>query len=112
MGLRLPPRNARRLFERMGIRVEELTGVESVVIKLRNKDLVINSPSVSKIVAQDAVIFQVVGREIEEISSIKIPEEDVLLVAQQTGVSVEVARRALEESGGDLAKAILLLTAR
>jgi len=38
-----------------------------------------------------------------------MPEEDVRLVADQTGKSLEEARKALEESGGDLAKAILLL---
>ncbi|MEM2882781.1 MAG: hypothetical protein QXL35_06025 [Candidatus Bathyarchaeia archaeon] len=31
------------------------------------------------------------------------------LVAQQAGVGPEEARRALEESGGDLAKAIIAL---
>ena len=38
-----------------------------------------------------------------------IPEEDVQLVANQTGKSLEEARKALEETEGDLAKAILLL---
>jgi nascent polypeptide-associated complex subunit alpha len=40
-----------------------------------------------------------------------VAEEDVRLVADQTGKSMEEARRALEESQGDLAKAILLLQA-
>jgi len=38
-----------------------------------------------------------------------VAEEDVKLVADQTGKSMEEAKKALEESGGDLAKAILLL---
>ena len=37
-------------------------------------------------------------------------EEDVDLVAQQTGVGREKARNALVEAKGDLARAILLLT--
>jgi nascent polypeptide-associated complex subunit alpha len=41
-----------------------------------------------------------------------IPEEDVLLVAQQANVSMEKARTALERSGGDLAQAILMLQTR
>ena len=41
-----------------------------------------------------------------------IPEEDIQLVADQTGKSIEEARRALEETEGDLAKAILLLQTR
>ena len=36
-------------------------------------------------------------------------EEDVQLVADQTGKSLEKAKEALQECGGDLAKAILLL---
>jgi nascent polypeptide-associated complex subunit alpha len=41
---------------------------------------------------------------------VEIPEEDVLLVAQQAGVSMEKARAALEDAEGDLARAILILT--
>ena len=37
-------------------------------------------------------------------------EEDVDLVAQQTGVDREKARKALVEAKGDIARAILLLT--
>jgi nascent polypeptide-associated complex subunit alpha len=41
---------------------------------------------------------------------VEIPEEDVLLVAQQANVSMERARAALEDAEGDLAKAILVLS--
>ncbi|MEM2420009.1 MAG: hypothetical protein QXL38_03375 [Candidatus Bathyarchaeia archaeon] len=41
-----------------------------------------------------------------------MPEEDVRLVADQTGKSLEEARKALEECEGDLAKAILLLQSK
>jgi NACalpha-BTF3-like transcription factor len=36
-------------------------------------------------------------------------EEDINLVMQQTGKSYEETKKALEESEGDLAKAILML---
>lgn len=42
----------------------------------------------------------------------EITEEDVQLVAQQAGVSVEEARVALEQTEGDLTQAILLLCQR
>jgi len=61
-------------------------------------------------------IFQVTGEKIVEKTiekvvekKLTIPEEDIRLVADQTGKSVEEARKALEETEGDLAKAILLL---
>ena len=43
-------------------------------------------------------------------AALTIPEEDVLLVAQQTGVSMERAKNALRDAEGDLAKAILMIT--
>ena len=40
------------------------------------------------------------------------PDEDVALVAAQAGVDEDLAREALKEVKGDLAKAILLLKSR
>ncbi len=47
-------------------------------------------------------------RETQSMSS--IPEEDVQLVATQANVSPDQARAALEQTKGDLAQAILLLS--
>jgi nascent polypeptide-associated complex subunit alpha len=63
---------------------------------------------------QGQKIFQVTGEVNEralktQAAKVTIPEEDVQLVADQTGKSMEDAKRALETSDGDLAKAILLL---
>jgi nascent polypeptide-associated complex subunit alpha len=61
---------------------------------------------------QGQKIFQVTGGKITEKTAERktssFAEEDVKLVADQTGKSVEAARKALEECQGDLAKAILL----
>jgi nascent polypeptide-associated complex subunit alpha len=38
-----------------------------------------------------------------------ISEDDVKMVAEQTGASEENARKALEESNGDIAEAIMKL---
>ena len=59
-------------------------------------------------------IFQVTGEVSErtlegQAAGAIVAEEDVQLVADQTGKSMEDAKRALESSDGDLAKAILLL---
>jgi nascent polypeptide-associated complex subunit alpha len=40
---------------------------------------------------------------------IEISDEDAQLVSAQTGVSIEVAKKALESANGDLAQAIMLL---
>jgi nascent polypeptide-associated complex subunit alpha len=44
-----------------------------------------------------------------KVAEVKISEDDVEFVASQAGVSREEARRALLESRGDIAEAILKL---
>ena len=83
---------------------------------LPDKELVIEEPTVTLIEVQGEKIYQITGREVErareEPVSLEISEEDVKLVAEQAGVTLEEARKALEETGGDLAQAIILLQAR
>ncbi len=115
---RLSPREFRRLAERMGLQIGELEDVEEVVIKLRDKELVFENPRVTVMQVQNETLYQIIGVPVErpfgkeEKVELEISEEDVQLVALQAGVSEEEARKALEEAGGDLAKAILLLTSR
>lgn len=105
-------REAMRMMQRMGIEVEEVEGVKEVVIVKAGKRIVIEEPSVTAMKMQGQTMFQVAGgrRRDEAVAEEKvIPKEDVELVATQTGRSLDEAGKALEESGGDLAKAILLL---
>ncbi len=90
---------------------KEMPNVDEVVIKTKEKDLIIKTPQVSKLKSKGIDMYQIMGNDTEEIikEESKISEEDVLLVSQQANVSEEVARNALEESDGDLAQAILKL---
>ncbi|RLI11788.1 nascent polypeptide-associated complex protein [Candidatus Bathyarchaeota archaeon] len=109
---RISPRAMRRMMRQMGMNMRPLEGVEEVVLRLPGKRLVIEEPEVIVVELGGQTVYQVVpGRVREELAEEKpaIPEEDVQLVAQQAGVSLEEARAALEKTGGDLAKAILLL---
>lgn len=111
---KLSPREAKRLMQRMGLSMTPIEANE-VIIKARDKEIVIENPEVTVLEVQGQKIFQVAGGKITERSVVKkvqILEEDVLLVAQQANVSLEEARAALEQTGGDLAQAILLLTQR
>ncbi len=105
-------RQFRRMFDRMGLNMNQLDGVEEVIIKTISKDIIIKRPTVAEIRSQESTIYQVIGNEIEEVEKEKkrFNDEDIILVAQQAGVSREEAERALEEAEGDLAKAILMLT--
>lgn len=109
---RLSPREAKRLLQRMGLSMTEIEASE-VIIRARDKEIIIENPEVAVLEVQGQKMFQIIGGKITEKSiarKVQIPEEDVMLVAQQANVSLEEARAALEQTGGDLAQAILLLT--
>lgn len=99
--------------KRAGLSVEQVEGVESVIIKFRDKEMIVKNPQVTSMKVGGQTIFQVAG-EVEERAmaieeELSISEEDVQLVASQAGVSLEEARRALKATKGDLARAILYL---
>ena len=116
-------RRARRMMKQMGMNMNELGDIKRVILQGDKREIVIEGPQVTSITVQGTKMYQVSGgreterkrttdvEEPEEIS-LEIPEEDILLVAQQANVSVEVARRALEDSQGDLAQAIIKLQTR
>ena len=113
MHRRVNPRDARRMMQRMGMSMDAIPDVEQVIIRTSSKEITIEEPEVAVLEVQGQKIFQVTGGKIAEKAAERkasaILEEDARLVADQTGKSLEEARKALEESGGDLAKAILLL---
>ncbi len=115
MHRRVNPRETRRMMQRMGMNMDAVPDVEEVIIKTSSKEIVVEQPEVAILEMQGQKIFQVIGGKITEKAPQRqaaqptVSEEDVQLVAGQTGKSVEEARKALEECDGDLAKAILLL---
>ncbi|MCX8169729.1 MAG: nascent polypeptide-associated complex protein [Candidatus Methanomethyliaceae archaeon] len=109
---KMNPREIRRLMQRMGMELEEMQGVEKVIIIMGGKNIVIQSPQIMVMRIGGQKVYQITGEEREEEKKMEIPEEDVQLVASQTGVSIEEARRALEITKGDLAQAIILLTSK
>lgn len=118
MHRRINPRETRRMMQRMGMNMDALPDVNQVIIRTSNKEITIEQPEVAILEMQGQKIFQVIGGKTTERASMKpasvaskivVSEEDVKLVADQTGKSMEEARKTLEECDGDLAKAILLL---
>jgi len=109
---RISPREARRMMRRMGLNMSPLE-VEEVILRTKDREIIIQDPEVAVLEIQGQRIFQVTGGKISEKERKKrvvIPEEDVQLVAQQAGVSLDRAKAALEQTNGDLAQAILLLS--
>ena len=104
---RVNPREAKRMMQRMGMSMDSIPDVNQVIVKTLTKDIIIDEPEVAILNMQGQKIYQVMGGRVSEKAvvaekKLTIPDEDVQLVAGQTGKSVEEARRALEESGGDL----------
>jgi nascent polypeptide-associated complex subunit alpha len=100
-------------MKRMGLSMGAMPDVQQVILKTSTKEIVIENPEVAVLDMHGQKIFQVTGEKIVEKAierKVTIPEEDVQLVAQQAGVSIEQARAALEQTEGDLAQAILLLS--
>ncbi|WP_201769549.1 nascent polypeptide-associated complex protein [Palaeococcus pacificus] len=102
------PKQMQRMMKQLGIKMEELEGVEEVIIRMKNKEIVIKEPSVTVITAMGEKSYQIVGKE-EVKELLNISEEDIKLVMEQTGADYEAAKKALEETKGDLAEAIIKL---
>ncbi|MEM4462289.1 MAG: nascent polypeptide-associated complex protein [Candidatus Bathyarchaeia archaeon] len=111
----LSSRDARRLMKQMGLKVNELTGVKEVVIKMEDKEIIIENPSVSVLEVSGQRVFQILGSAKERViekTCIKVSEEDAQLIAAQLNVPLEEAIAALKETSGDIAEAIMLIQSR
>ncbi len=100
----------------MGISTEDLQGVEEVIIRTRDKEYVIRDAAVTIMEVQGQKTFQVIGEATvsprsatpaSKPAEASLPEEDIELVMGQTGCSREQAMKALKDSGGQPAEAIL-----
>ncbi len=126
-------RRDRRMMKKMmkKAKTEPIEGALEVIIRLMSGDeIVISNPQVVRVRMGPQEIFQITGASVtlqkstaaealdtatvssDEGEIVEIPEEDIKLVAQQTGVSMEEAHRALEEAKGEPAKAILALRSK
>lgn len=121
----LDPRRMKKMMKQFGIDIEELDDVQEVLIKTRSKDYVFNTPSVTIMTSQGEKTFQITGKpeilepgegeltgelpQDAEPAEPTIPPEDIKLVMEQTNVTEEEARQALEECNGNPAEAILKL---
>jgi len=112
---KINPKQMNRMMRQLGMNVEEIEASE-VIIKTKDKEIVIKNPSVSKVEIQNQKSYQISGEE--SIRDIQTPTaegkageelktEDIKFVASQANVSEEEAKKALQESSGDIALAIM-----
>ncbi len=97
-------------MRQMGIKQEELDASE-VVIRLKDTDLVITHPQVTRINMSGQESFQISGAVTVQSRTLKleISEDDIKTVMEQAGVDVKTAKEALKDANGDIAEAILAL---
>ena len=103
-------RKAAQMMKKMGIQQVEIPATE-VIIKTSEKEIIITEPQVSKVNMMGQETFQIMGNINERELSTKpeINEEDIQTVMEQADVPEDEAKKAISDSEGDLAKAIISL---
>ena len=102
----MDPRRMKAMMKQFGIKTEDISA-KRVVFELEGgKRLVIENPQVSVVDMGGQKTYTVMGEAREEKREVGIPDSDVDMVAEQAKVSKEKARKALEETKGDIAEAI------
>lgn len=106
------PRQMQQMMKKMGIQQEDIDA-EQVIIVCKDKKIVIDNPSVQKVNMMGQKNYQISGDEHTESldSAPEINSDDINTVMEQTECTEEEAKGALEECEGNIAEAILLLTA-
>lgn len=107
--MKINPRQMEKMMKQMGMQTSEIDAEEVIIKKSDGSQIVVTSPEVSKVNVMGRESFQISGH-IEERSAEDegFSDDDVAMVAEQTGVSKEDALKALEEFG-DIAEAIMHL---
>ena len=108
----MPGMNPNQLKKLMKAMQPEELSVDELIFKMSDGTKKrIESPQVTKMNVMGQAMFQVQGKieDYEEEVEVTISDEDIDMVAQQSGKNKDEARRALEDSEGDIAKAIISL---
>ncbi|MEK6848308.1 MAG: nascent polypeptide-associated complex protein [Nanoarchaeota archaeon] len=102
----IDPRKMQSMLKQLGMQQDEIEATR-VIIEQADKKIIIENPSVARIKMQGQESWQISGNAREEESN---NEGDIKTVMEKTGKSREEAEKALKESNGDLAEAILGLS--
>ncbi|MFH1285584.1 MAG: nascent polypeptide-associated complex protein [Candidatus Micrarchaeota archaeon] len=105
----MDPRSMKRMMQQLGIKSEEISA-KRVIIEKENESIVFDDPQITIIeMPGQGKSWQIVGKEKVVAKENAPSEEDVKLVMEQSGKGKEEAEKALKESKGDIAEAILKL---
>ncbi|MBI4453611.1 nascent polypeptide-associated complex protein [Candidatus Woesearchaeota archaeon] len=120
----IDPKMMKQAMKKMGIKEENLDA-SKVIITLSDRELVFDSPQVSKINMMGQETYQIIGEPVErelsesdentnntetaeaEDTTPEINDDDIKTVMELADCSEETARSTLEETKGDIAEAIV-----
>jgi len=97
-------------MKKLGMQVEQIEDVQSIVIKTPKGDWVFGPAEVTAMTMQGVTTYQISGQPHFEEAALVIPEEDIAMVAEQAQVPAEKAKEALIATKGDIAEAIVKLS--
>lgn len=103
------PSQMKAMMNKMGIKQEEIES-ERVIIEKGDSRIIIEPANVQKMTMQGQVSWQITGEFREETKAEGVTEEDVKMVMEKTGKNEKDVKKALKESKGDIAEAILNLS--
>ncbi len=106
---KINPKKMKQMMKQMGMEMAEIEGVEKVVIYTPAGNYIFDDAQVVATTMQGVTTYQLSGEARFEEALPDIPDDDVALVASQAGVAEGAARKALIETRGDIAEAILKL---
>lgn len=104
------PKKMKQMMKQLGMKMENIEDVERVVVHTPKGNYVFEPAEVVATTMQGVTTYQINGEPQFEPAELTIPEGDVALVMEQTGVSEEEALAALKTNNGDIAEAIISLT--
>ena len=104
----IDPKKMQAMMKQMGIAQTKIDA-KRVIIECKDKDVIIENPSVVKINMQGNTNFQISGDVREETPEKQTKEQDIQTIIDKTRCTKQEAEKALEETG-DLTEAILSLS--
>jgi len=106
---RMNSRQMNQMMKKLGINIKEIKNVKQVIIKTDTKEYIFDNADVTIMDAKGQKTYQVTGNPRINNRGEETSEEDIELVMEQSGKSKEEAKKALKESNGDIAEAIMKL---
>ena len=97
-------------MKKLGMNVEPIEDVQSIIIKTPKGNYVFDSAEVQAMTMQGTTTYQITGDIRFEPAAAEILNEDITMVAAQAKVSEEKAKEALVATKGDIAEAIMRLS--